>query len=104
MLVCAQPKPSVSGAVMGLLVLRAALDPLTPVVVGRWEMPIARLLVLHLALDAGTNGAADGLGLSKLLDLLGGALMVTALLRPQPESLRELADWRVLLSYVKSAF
>ena len=54
MLVCAQPKPSVSGAVMGLLVLRAALDPLTPVVVGRWEMPIARLLVLHLALDAGT--------------------------------------------------
>ena len=39
--------------------------------------------LLHLVLDAGTNAAADGLGLSKLLDLLGGALMVTGIVRPQ---------------------
>eukprot|EP00964_Phaeocystis_antarctica_P059158 scaffold35119_cov29-Phaeocystis_antarctica.AAC.1 len=39
--------------------------------------------LLHLVLDAGSNAAADGLGLSKLLDLLGGALMVTGIVRPQ---------------------
>ena len=57
---------------MGILVLRIALDPAASVVLGRWRLPVARLLLLHLVLDAGTNAAADGLGLSKLLDLLGG--------------------------------
>ena len=57
---------------MGIIVLRIALDPAASVVLGRWRLPVARLLLLHLALDAGTNAAADGLGLSKLLDLLGG--------------------------------
>jgi len=103
----AEPRPSVSGAVMGLLVLRLALDPAAAVVVGRWQLPVARLLLLHLLLDAGSNAAANGLGLSKLVDLLGGALMVAGVIRPQLEGSgscwRQLADLRQLLAYAKSS-
>ena len=103
----AEPRSSVSGAVMGLLVLRAAVAPQELLSVGRWQLPIARLLALHLLLDAGTNAPHEGLGLGKLLDLLGGALMVTAVVRPQlalaDGGWRRYADWRLLLDYAKSA-
>eukprot|EP00964_Phaeocystis_antarctica_P048029 scaffold27811_cov32-Phaeocystis_antarctica.AAC.1 len=51
-----QPRPSVSGAVMGLLVLRIALDPAASVVVGRWQLPVARLLVCQTGLEPRTSG------------------------------------------------
>ena len=103
----AEPRSSVSGAVMGLLVLRAAVAPQELLSVGRWQLPIARLLAMHLLLDAGTNAPHEGLGLGKLLDLLGGALMVAAVVRPQlalaDGGWRRYADWRLLLDYAKSA-
>lgn len=104
----AEPRPSVSGAVMGLLVLRAAVAPQKLLSIGRWQLPIAWLLALHILLDAGTNAPHEGLGLGKLLDLLGGALMVATVVHPQLQltdgGWRRYADWRLLLDYAKSAF
>ena len=71
------------------------------------RVPVGRLLVVHLLLDAGSNAPQDGLGLSKLLDLLGGALMVGVLMRPQladADGWRRLVDWRQLVSYAQSVF
>lgn len=107
-----QPRVSVSGAAMGVLLTRAALLPHTPISVGgTWELPPLRAALLHIALDAGSNGATsvDGgaiLGIEKVLSMLGAAVLV-ALTRPTlsaqlAETVRG-GDWRGLLAAARAA-
>ena len=99
------PRSSVSGATMGLILLRAAAMPETPVDLGAISLPPLRVALLHLGLDALSNNS--GYGIEKLLALVGAAVLVAAV-QPQlrglfAETMAGGWDWRALLSQARAA-
>jgi len=97
----AAPRASTSGAVMGLLALRASLLPLTPIALGHIELPVGRMLLVHLLLECLSNPSPRPRGAERLAGLLGGAALV-ALHEPRLGKEALTADgWRRLLEYAK---
>ena len=84
-----QPRSSLSGGVMGLLLLRCALLPDEPIDLGGGvSLKPLRLVLAHVVLDGFSNSLPEPprpLGIEKLLALFGAAFLVAGL---QP-SLRE---------------
>ena len=77
------PMPmQVSGAVMGVLLMRAAIAPDELVSVGSWAMPVLRVALMHAALDVGSNALPNSVGVDKLFSWVGAAVAVAAT-RPQ---------------------
>ena len=106
----AQPRSAVSGAAMGLLLLRAAALPTEPVRVGSVALPPLRCVVLHLLVDHLSNALPPPgvLGVEKLLLNVGVALLVATM----GQGARELVlgawhdgggDWREMLNILRSA-
>lgn len=97
-------RPSVSGAVMGMLLMRAALAPGSEVVVGSLRLPPLRAALLHLVVDTLSN--AGGASVEKLFAMAGAAVMVASS-RPQVRQLLQeggWADgWEQMVEYVKGA-
>ena len=109
-----QPRSTVSGAAMGLLLMRAAcLGAEEPLTAGHVSLPPLRAVLLHFVLDAASNALPPpgAIGLEKLLAYLGPALLVVAA-RPQARELVSgLAallkdgqlDWRQMVAYARAA-
>jgi len=86
---------------MGLLALRASLLPLTPIALGHVELPVGRMLLVHLLLECLSNPSPRPRGAERLAGLLGGAALV-ALHEPRLGKEALTADgWRRLLEYAK---
>jgi len=97
----ARGRASTSGALMGLIALRASLLPLAPVSVGAYEISIGRVLLLHFALELLSNPNPRPKGAERLAGLLGGTAVVGI---HNPELWRELRSgegWGRLADYVK---
>ena len=106
----AQPRSAVSGAAMGLLLLRAAALPTEPVRVGLVALPPLRCVLLHLLVDHLSNALPPpgALGVEKLLLNVGVALLVATM----GQGARELVmgawhdgdgDWREMLNILRAA-
>jgi len=98
----ASARSSLSGAVMGMIALRGALVPRSPAQVGGFALPIGRLLLLHLLLEANSNPTPRPVGAERLIALLGGCSVVL-LQRQQLLTLMHGSDWRQLWDYIKAA-
>ena len=91
----AAPRSSVGGALMGVLALRAALLPETPVALGPLALPPVRALAVHLLLTFLCNGAAP----EELFGLLGGSVFVAV----AQLQMREVPSWDDIKTVIKSA-
>jgi len=110
----AQLRSSVSGAAMGLLLLRAAAAPTDPIDVGgALSLSPLRCVLIHLLLDHFSNALPPpgARGVEKLLAHFGVAVLVAAV-RPQARELVAGAlegaaesgwDWKQMLGYVRAA-
>ncbi|KAL1530565.1 hypothetical protein AB1Y20_001466 [Prymnesium parvum] len=94
-----QPRVSVSAAVMGVVLMSAAVAPDEPVVIGEWGIPVLRAAVIHVLLDAFSN---TGGSVEKLFGMLGAAVLV-AVKRPQLRDLLQSGSWEGVLNYIKAA-
>ncbi|KAL3916847.1 MAG: hypothetical protein SGPRY_006647 [Prymnesium sp.] len=50
-----EPRAAVSGAIMGVLLMRAAIAPEETVTIGEWSIPVLRAVLLHFILDSFSN-------------------------------------------------
>ena len=105
-----QPRSAVSGAVLGVLLARAAAMPEQPLAIGSFELKPLRAILLHILLDMNSNSLPTPprpIGVEKLFALLGAALLVAVV---QPSLRDSFAgaleggwDWRNILAYVRDA-
>mmetsp|Transcript_35399 Transcript_35399/g.114042 ORF Transcript_35399/g.114042 Transcript_35399/m.114042 type:complete len:417 (+) Transcript_35399:1-1251(+) len=94
-------RASTSGALMGLIALRASLLPTTPVRVGDYDVAIGRFLLLHLAMELLSNPSPRPRGAERFAGMLGGAAVVGM---HNPQLWRELltgAGWGRLADYMR---
>jgi membrane associated rhomboid family serine protease len=97
----ASGRASTSGALMGLIALRAFLLPTTPIALGGYELAIGRVLLLHLIMEQLSNPFPRPRGAERLAGLLGGAAVVGV---HNPRLWRELLTgegWGRLADYVR---
>lgn len=102
-----QPRSAVSGAMLGLLLLRAATWPNAPFEVGGLLIlkPL-RAILLHVILDSASNALPappPPRGVEKMLALLGAAVFVAALQPGLRSNLHGALDWQRLLEYAREA-
>ena len=115
----AQPRSSVSGASLGLLLLHAATEvPPPPLEIGGMiTLKPLRAVLLHVILDSFSNGLprqfGRSIGIEKLISLLGAGLLIGTLQPPLREGVcgafeecsaaAESGSFGGVLEYIKSA-
>ena len=109
-----QPRSSVSGAVLGLLLLRAAEMPSEPLEIGAYAVKPLRAVLYHVVLDWFSNSLPSPprpLGIEKLLSMLGAALLIAAVdpamregvLGAVQEGVQEGGGWQRVVELARAA-
>jgi len=104
-----QSRSSVCGAVMGLLLLRAAADPQEPLAIGHTSVRPVRAALMHLVLDVMSNSLPppSPLGIEKLFALLGASIFVACIRPTLREAIagvvRDGSSWNEVLSQLRAA-
>lgn len=106
----AQPRSTVSGGVLGWILLRAAALPTESIEIGGHSIKPLRAIAYHLVLDVMSNALPSPprpLGIEKLLSLAGAALLIAAVEPAMRESVlgavQHDGGWRRVVELVRAA-